>query len=272
MACYSFNVSIISRGKGGSVVAAAAYSSGEKLHDIYDGRIHNRSYRRDVIHREILLPSEAPCEFQDRQTWLDALNIAEKRADAQMARAIKLALPNELSFDEHVSLTRDFLNRFFVAHGFLADIAIHQGIIDLSSKPDTICAVQEYQNNPHAHILVPLRPVDEGGFQQTKNRCMNSRSYVMKWREEWARIQNQAFERLGLDVRVTHESLAQRGIDREPSIHLGAATIALERKGILTERGDEYRAIIERNRDRELDRRSPWLKRWDRDREMERLR
>ena len=99
MASYHLNAGIVSRGNGGSITAVAAYISGEKLRDNYDGKIHDRSYRQDVAYKEILLPFAAPQEFLDRQTLLDALNVSERRSDSQMARTIKIALPNELSLD-----------------------------------------------------------------------------------------------------------------------------------------------------------------------------
>ena len=79
---------------------------------------------------------------------------------------------------------------------------------------------------------------------------MNRKSWLMKLREEWARLQNRDFEKRGLDVRVSHESYAAQGIDQEPTKHLGPSVIALESQGIRTDRGDEHRKIINRNRER----------------------
>lgn len=93
MALYSFNASLISRGKGQSIVAADAYICGEKLRDKYEGKIHDRSYRNDVVYKELLLPAGAPNDFRNRQTFMDALNTAERRHDAQMARNLKLPCP-----------------------------------------------------------------------------------------------------------------------------------------------------------------------------------
>lgn len=273
MACYHFNVGIISRGKGNSVVAAVAYINGEKLRDIYDGKLHDRSYRQDVIYKEILLPSRAPHEFHDSQTWLDALNLSEKRSDAQMARSIKVALPNELTFDEQIALVREFITNNFTEYGLCADLAIHKGHLDQNNKPVSIEAVQGRSDNPHAHIILPLRTINENGFHRTKtqNRYRNSPSYLKILRESWARLQNREFERLGLEVRVSHESLAAQGIDREPTKHIGAAAMALEQKGLRTERSDQYREIIARNRNREVERQH-FRQRYERGRNIERTR
>lgn len=274
MACYHLNASIISRGAGNSIAAAVAYISGEKLRDSYDGRLHDRSYRRDVMYKTTLLPLSAPREFLDRQIWLDALNRAERRCDAQMARSIKVALPNELTFEGQVALVEEFVTENFVAQGFCADMAIHRGLLDRHRASKDIEPVEERKDNPHAHIILPLRTVDEDGFCRTKTqtRHMNNPSYLHLWRREWARLQNREFERLGLEVRVSHESLAARGINREPTKHIGAAAMALESRGIQTERGDQYRAVIALNRSREVERQLDRQRMQNRNRDMERTR
>lgn len=268
MACYHFDAQVITRGKGNSVTAAAAYISGEKLRDSYDGRIYDRSYRKDVIFKEILLPSKAPPDFLDRQTLMDAVNTSEKRCDSQLARTIKLALPNELSFDRQLALTKEFVIENFIKAGLCADVAIHRGELDKSRKPSGIEPVYERQGNPHAHIIIPFRTIGEDGFDKTKtqNRYMNRVKYLEELRKEWAAMQNREFERMRLDIRVSHESLAAQGIDREPTIHIGAATMALELQGIQTGRGDEYRHVIERNRRRDREHQRNRERTWDRER------
>ena len=255
MACYHFNAGIIRRGNGGSVAASSAYISGEKLRDIYDGKIHDRSYRQDVIHKEILLPVAAPEQLLDRQTWVDAINLSERRHNAQLARSFNLALPRELSLNEQCTLLKEFIYECFIRYDFCADMAIHQGSHN-SHTQAVLEAVENRQNNPHAHIIIPFRTVGQEGFHRTKiqSRSMNNPATLIFWRKEWARLQNREFERLGLDVRVSHESLAMQGIDREPTKHLGAATLALERKGVRTDRGDQYREILQRNKSREYER------------------
>lgn len=253
LACFHFDVSVISRGHGRSVTAASAYISGGKFRDAYDGRIHDRSYRRDVVYKEILLPPEAPTELSDRQLLLDALNRVEKRNDAQMARSIHLALPNELSLSEQVALVREFVEVNFTRYGLCADIAIHQGELDEDRKPASIEPVGERKDNRHAHIIIPFRGLDEHGFCRTKQqtRFMNNPAYLIAWRKSWADLQNREFEKRGLPVRVSHETLAAQGIDREPTKHLGPGTMALELRGVQTDRGNIYREIMRRNRERE---------------------
>lgn len=215
--------------------------------------IHDRSYRQDVVYKEILLPSEAPSELLDRQTLLDALNYAERRKDAQLARSIHLALPDELSLPEQIALVREFVQVNFTRYGLSADVAIHQGKLDEKRKPRSIEPVTERKDNRHVHIIIPFRSVNEHGFCSTKqnNRFMNDPAYLVIWRKSWAELQNREFERRCLSVRVSHESLAAQGIDREPTKHLGPGAIALELRGVKTERGDIHREIVERNRMRE---------------------
>lgn len=253
MALYSFNLSLISRGKGQSVVAAAAYICGEKLRDDYEGKTHDRSYRRDVVYKKLLLPAGAPNEFKDRQSFMDALNTAERRQDAQMARSLKLALPNEFSLNTQIRIAQEFLEENFVSRGYPVDMAIHAGRLDLDKKPDSLPSLGPLQDNPHLHALIPFRKVDEHGFQKTKlaSRTRNPRAQLKEWRKHWADTLNRELERQRLDTRVSHESLAAQGILRAPTIHLGAATIALEAKNIRTDRGDLFRKIVSRNRSRE---------------------
>nr|WP_296439275.1 MobA/MobL family protein [uncultured Acetatifactor sp.] len=103
-------------------------------------------------------------------------------------------------------------------------------------------------------------------YAQSYNRYMNSVKYLEELRKEWADLQNREFERMGLDIHVSHESLAAQGIDREPTMHIGAATMALELQGIRTGRGDEYRGIIERNNKREREYQRDREHTWNRER------
>ena len=276
MASYHLNASVISRGKGQSITSAIAYISGEKLRDNYEGKIHDRSYRLDVFHKEVLLPQNAPHAFSDRQVLVRAIDASENRSDSQMARSIKIALPNELSSDEQIALTKEFALESFINIGMCADIALHQGLLDEGRKPASIEAVYERQNNPHAHIIVPFRTVGEEGFHRTKTqgRYMNRPYYLLLWRKLWAKLQNREFEKRGLDVRVSHESLVVQGIMREATKHIGAGAMALELRGLETERGNDYRKTMTRNKEREVERelyRERTRKR-ERDRDRERSR
>jgi len=256
MALYHCNVTPVSRGNGDSIADKSAYISREKIFDIYIGKTYDYSNRQDLVFKRIILPPEAPQELLKRQILINALNVAERRKDSQMARIIEVALPNELLLNEHILLIEEFVYNNFINVGMCADIAIHAGRYDESRKPLSVKAVHERKDNPHAHILIPFRPVDENGFCRTKKqlRYMNRKVYLEKWREDWAMILNREFERRGLEIIVSHKSLAAQGIDRDPTRHLGSAAMALELKGIQTARGDEHRQIIERNIKRRIER------------------
>jgi len=197
-----------------------------------------------------------------------------------MARSIKIALPNELSLDEQIALAKEFVTETFINIGLCADIAFHAGLLDESRKPANIEAVYERQNNPHAHIITPFRTVDKDGFHRTKTqmRYMNHKSYSTKWRKLWAELQNREFEKRGLDIRVSHESLYAQGIMREATKHIGAGAMALELRGIETKAGEDYRKTMTRNKEREIEReiererRRERTRKRERDRSMERSR
>jgi len=276
MASYHLNACVISRGKGQSVTSSIAYISGEKLRDNYEGRIHDRSYRLDVLHKEVLLPQDAPPEFSNRQTLVRAIDASENRSDSQMARSIKIALPNELSLDEQIALAKEFATENFISLGLCADIAFHEGLFDESRKPTSIEAVYDRQNNPHAHIIIPFRTVGKDGFHRTKTqmRYMNRKSYLTIWRKLWAELQNREFEKRGLDIRVSHESFAAQGIMREATKHIGAGAMALELRGVETVQGKDYRETMTYNKEREAERErhKERARKQERDRGMERSR
>ncbi|MCL2502895.1 MAG: MobA/MobL family protein [Bacteroidales bacterium] len=145
MAIYHLSIKIISRGNGKSAVAAAAYRAGEKIKNEYDGIEHDYTKKGGIVHTEILLPNNAPSEYADRAVLWNAVEKVEKARNSQLAREIEIALPVELSKEENIILVRDYVKQHFVEQGMCADIAIH----------DT------GTGNPHAHILLTMRPFEK---------------------------------------------------------------------------------------------------------------
>lgn len=238
MANYHLEVTVISRRKGSSLVGAVHYISGERLRDNYRNQTYSRS-RDDVLYWRIFQPSDAPPGFNDLQHLCDSMDRAEIRCDARTARVFKCSLPNELPLSEQKRIVSAFIENNFVKHGLCAIAAIHEGKnIDHPEK-----------NNPHVHIIVSTRTVGPAGFSKKKDREHNKSKYINIWREQWALLQNRAYERNRLDVRVSHESLEVQGIDREPVNHMSRIDWQREKRGERTEAGDERRAIIERNRE-----------------------
>ena len=243
---YHLSVKIIGRGSGRSAVGAAAYRSAEKLKSVgaaayrsgqdlgSDGEItHDYTKKGSVVYKEIILPENAPQEYEDRETLWNAVEAKEIRRDARLAREIEVALQIEFDLEEQKALLREYIRENFVDKGMIADVALH-------NKKD---------GNPHAHIMLTTRNVTPDGFGG-KNRDWDKTENLLAWREKWAQINNRKFEEKGLAERIDHRTLKAQGIDREPTIHLGHEASALEKKGIRTERGDRNREIQKRNLER----------------------
>jgi hypothetical protein len=239
MADYRFSAAIVCRSEGQSAVAAAAYRSGETLHDERTGEIKDYARRSwSVLYTQILTPENAPQWMRDRQRLWNGVERREdrstKRGTAQLARNIELSLPHELTHEQHVQLVCEFVKDEFVDRGMVADIAIH-------APP-----YRGDGTNHHAHVLLTMRDIDDGGFGN-KNRAWNKEELLEHWRERWADYQNRALEKYGHEDRVDHRSLKDQGLDREPTTHLGPNAQALEDQGIRTDRGDQNRRIKSNN-------------------------
>ena len=244
---YHLSVKYVSRKQGRSSIAAAAYRSCERLHNKQDGKTHDFTNKRGTVYKEILLPEEAPPEFYDRETLWNAVELSEKRSNSRTAREIEISLPIALTLDEQIELVQEYANENFVSRGMCADISFHSG--HRKNQRDTACA--SILDNPHAHILLTTRSVDEKGFGK-KIRQWDKRENVELWRSKWTDMQNREFNIKNFDIRVRHESYERQGIDREPTKYLEHRVTALERRGIYTRRGDENRAIEKRNNMREI--------------------
>lgn len=237
MANYHLEIKNVSRGNGDSITRRTSYIFGEKLRDNYLG---NNCYktRSDVLFRNVFLPINAPPEYGDLQTLCDEIDKAEKRYDARTAKEFIGSLPNELPQSEIVKIVEDFVKTNFIENGFAVVAAIHEGHNDKDKN----------LNNPHVHILVTTRTLDTNGFDCKKARELDQKENVQKWREEWAIVQNRAYERNGLDIRVSHESLEVQGKKRKPTPHISVIDWQKEKKSERTRAGDNRRAIREQNK------------------------
>ncbi|HAU0345697.1 TPA: Ti-type conjugative transfer relaxase TraA [Legionella pneumophila] len=209
MAIYRFSVQPISRSQGRSVVASSAYRSGEKIIDERTGATYDYTDKNDVVHKEIFLPENAPQWMSERSQLWNAVELGENRKDAQLAREVQLALPRELTIEQNTKLVREFVQSEFVARGMVADFCFH------NPKGD------DGLNQPHAHILLTLREVNEEGFG-LKERAWNDKALLEHWREEWANCQNRHLALHGIDQRVDHRSYKEQGIPLEPQYKIGA--------------------------------------------------
>lgn len=246
----SLHAKYVSRGKNQSVAYNMSYAQGKTYTDKFYRKTFYGHNRNDLVHGELLLPEDAPAEYHNTQIFLDALNDSERRKDALMAINYILALPNELDEEERLNLARSFVQENFVKHGHPVSIAIHSGLASEHPKALKVQAATERCNNPHAHILVPLRIVGAHGFLATKyqGRSMCQKKFLYQLRNNWVALQNQIFERHGIAVRMTAHSYKDRGISREPTPHLGPWVEQQEAAGIKTERGEQYRQVLAANR------------------------
>ena len=255
MAIYHLRLKVISRSLGRaarpggatrrSVVAAAAYRSGERLFDSSQGKWFEFD-KPDVIHTEILAPANAPDWVFDRQALWNMVDRSEKRVDAQLAREVEITLPRELNKEQQVELVHDFVQEQFVSKGMVADIGIH--------RPDA----SDGEEQPHAHVMLTLRRLDAEnptGFAATKERDWNERPEVFRavaearkrfndtglpddkealdaaeatrnvnvWRAQWAAYANRTLAAVGSDARIDHRTLEAQGIFRPPQPNLGLA-------------------------------------------------
>ena len=233
-------IKIIQRSKGSSAVAAAAYRSGTKLTNEWDGLTHDYTKKRGIVYTEIMLPANAPPEFADRSTLWNSVELNEKAKDSQLAQEIKVALPIELSRDEQLKLIRAYIRDTFVNAGMCADFALHD-------KGD---------GNPHAHIMLTIRPLmpnekwgakcrkvydlddrgqrildGKGGWKNHREDTTdwNDWGKAEVWRAAWVDYANRALEANGRPERIDHRSYKRQGIDKIPTIHMGVAATRMER-------------------------------------------
>ena len=222
MAIFHLRAKILSRSKGQSTVAgaayrsgghsathAAAYRSGEKLLDERTGRTFDYGRKQGIVHTEILAPENAPAWVYNRANLWNKVELTERRKDAQLAREIEISLPRELSHEQRVELVRAFVKEQFVNRGMVADVAMH-------------CPkASDGKEQPHAHIMLTLRPLkpDGSGFGN-KERAWNDHDVLEHWREQWAVAVNQAMADTNSSERIDHRTLEAQGIPRPPLPYL----------------------------------------------------
>lgn len=200
---YHCSVKTIGRSGGSNVVNSAAYRSGEKLKEYQlDKTFYYSGKAMDVMHKEIMAPEKVPEWALDREKLWNEVERVEKRKDSQLAREVEISIPREFSVDQNVSLVKEYVQKEFVDKGMVADVCLHYGI-----KGDSY--------NPHAHVLLTMRDIDEKGFGK-KNVEWNSRELLKEWRESWAELSNKHLALNGIEQQIDHRSLKEQGIDLVP--------------------------------------------------------
>ena len=248
MALYHFHVMQIKRSEGRTAVASAAYRAGEKLHNLWDGETHDYTRKGGVILSKIMLPEYAPKRLFDRSTLWNEVEQVEKNYNAQLAYSFDIALQNEFSLEENIELAKEFVQKYFVSDGMIADLAIHKPDRDEGGIP-----------NPHFHVLVPIRPLNADGTWGAKQRreyhLDENGNRIKKengqwefdavpttnwgnpetldmWRQAWADMVNDKFREKGLNCRIDHRSYVDQGLDLIPTVHEGPHIRKMEKEWI----------------------------------------
>ena len=156
MAIYHLEAKAVSCGTGRSAVAASAYLSCSRLYNDYGGVQHDYTRKQGLVWQKVFLPEFAPSEWKEREQLWNAVEENEKTKDSCLAREFVVALPIELSKIQWEKLLSDFISDTFVGDGMCADVASHD-----PHPPG---------HNPHAHILLTVRPLDEKGNWQYKTQ------------------------------------------------------------------------------------------------------
>ncbi|AOZ94886.1 MobQ family relaxase [Paenibacillus crassostreae] len=221
MGYFYFSSQILNRSNH-SAVAAAAYRSGESLHSERDGLTKNYGKRKVAPDCHILKPKIAPDWVLNRERLWNEVEKAEKQKNAQLAREIRLALPKELSNEDQKQLLIDFCKENFSDKGMVADLSIHR----------------DKKDNPHAHIMLTMRPFNEDGSWGNKRKKINQevngvmkkvsihltdwneKETLIQWRKDYADKINEKLKDRGIDDKVSHESYQKQGLDRLPNVRL----------------------------------------------------
>ncbi|MBB4573551.1 Ti-type conjugative transfer relaxase TraA [Rhizobium lentis] len=250
MAIMFIKAQVISRGAGRSIISAAAYRHRTTMMDEQAGR--SFSYRRgasDLVHEELALPDQVPAWLKmamdgrsvakaSEALW-NAVDAFEKRADAQLARELIIALPEELTRAENIALVREFVRDHFTEQGMVADWAYH-----------------DKDGNPHVHLMTTLRPLTEEGFghknvpvlgedgkplrittpDRPNGRIVyklwaGDKETLKAWKVAWADTANWHLALAGHEIRLDGRSYAEQGLDGIAQKHLGPEKAALARKG-----------------------------------------
>ncbi|MHB0953997.1 MAG: Ti-type conjugative transfer relaxase TraA [Allorhizobium sp.] len=231
MAIYHCSMKPVARSGGRSAVAAVAYRTASRMLNERDGLVHDFTRKQGVVHTEIVLPDGVEADWaRDRPSLWNAVEFAENRKDARVAREFEIALPHELSAAERLSLTRDFARDLANRYGAAVDFAIHQP----GSEGDV--------RNIHAHVLMTTRKVEPCGLGdktliERENKWLlthdqpTSQMQLRDIRQAWESHANRHLVRAGLDVRIDHRSHLERGLEIEPTEHMGVHASQIDRRG-----------------------------------------
>jgi hypothetical protein len=238
---FYFSASIISRGKNQSAVASASYRSGESLYSELD--METKSYGKRTVQPDtfILAPSHAPEWVYNRERLWNEVEYHESKINSQLSREVKLALPVELNHDTQRQMLEEYVQENFVDRGMVADVSIHRDV----------------EHNPHAHIMLTVRPFNENGEWGSKQKReyrldengefilnkngkkkpfkveltdWDKKETLLEWRKNLAEKINQYYVEHGIKESVSHESYEQQGLDKIPKHRLEKTEFQIEKR------------------------------------------
>lgn len=259
VAIYHFSMQVAKRENGKrSLIAMAAYRSGERLYsELYEKENYygHRSVKPDAF---ILKPDYVPEEFGNREYLWNKMELAETSSNAQLCREVNIALPVELSNEDQKELMTKYVQKMFVSKGMIADVAIHR----------------DDSNNPHVHIMLTMRKVDENGQILNKRKRVllldehgkqvynekghrktvsikttdwDKKELLLEARKEWANVTNKLLRERGINEQITDKSHKELGRKELPTIHEGVLSRKLEERGIVTDQVKHNQLVREHN-------------------------
>jgi hypothetical protein len=245
MAIFRMEISSVARSAGRRATAAAAYRSGERVRDERTGDLFNHTRRRDVLHTEILVPSQFEAEpvawARNRERLWNTAEHAEKRHNSRVAREYQVTLPAELDAVRRVALARAFAREIADRYKVAVDLAVHAP--SAGSDP----------RNFHAHLLTTTREVTPTGLgakagidmqlrERLRRGLPDHRQEYLSLRERWATLTNDALREANIDARIDHRSLAAQGVDREPRPSIPLMHLKMEQRGLHSQVAEGLRA------------------------------
>ena len=231
MAIYHLSMKPISRASGRSAVASAAYRAGESLTNERDGLTHDFTRRQGVEHCEIVVTQGSGAEWAlDRSALWNAAEESEDRKDARVAREFEIALPHELNAEQRLELTREFAQGLADRHGTAVDFAIHAPHGETDGR------------NFHAHLMMTTRAVNSEGLGdktaiERENKWLAANNLpltqvqLVEIRQSWEQTANEHLARAGLEIQIDHRSHMERGLEIEPTEHMGVHATQMQRRG-----------------------------------------
>lgn len=261
------HLEIHTRSKGHSAVAGVAYRLGLRLWDERQQCWHDytrRSAGEEVVMAMTVAPEGAPAWATDPGQLWNAVELAEKRKDSQVARDYRIPVPLGLD-DQRAGRLAERLARFIMGElGTPVSVGLHR-----DADMDALGQVKPPEKQGyHAHLYFPSRPLviqATGDGEDTSETVAAfgarhpmlaskalGRSMVELFNKTWAELATEAAAHAGMDARYEYQSYKRLGLDVVPQPTMGADAVALERKGFFTRKGDAVRDIVVASRAYEI--------------------